>query len=195
MVNFFTFVCEHSLQFWQLGSFKGSETSKRSGQVAGERSLAGGRGTQTRILTTVGLEGSKKVEVSDQSQGPQWLCHPHHMQDGDNTFGLGNHQKREHDVLHKFQWHFQILIRLNSQPYLHIALSGKIFQFRALCLAFPQLSSLHQDVFFGIRVDSQERASASVLYGRLASHNGVFPLTARASWVSPQPMHELGDCH
>ena len=88
-------------------------------------------------MSLFGPEGVRRLDAGDTPLEPQWIHHPHQVQDGDNVFGLGGRQ--EGDVIFSIDLkdtYPQVLIYPDSQPYLRIALNGKVFQFKALCFDF-----------------------------------------------------------
>ena len=119
--------------FLLLGVCKGSNTSRRSGQDAGERhsrdSQESGFGKLQSILPY--SEGNRGLETSYWPVVSQQICHPHQLLDVNGFVIVGVDQVGRHRVLRNAC--FQIPFHPNSQPYLLIVLIGRVCQFKALC--------------------------------------------------------------
>ena len=91
--------------------------------------------------------------------------------------------------------YFQISVHPDFQPYFHIALNGKVFQFKALLWSFHNSPRSSPWRSLGCRTRPTRRDLFALLPGQLVCCSGVGPSPASTLQVPPLALSRLGHCH
>ena len=88
--------------------------------------------------------------------------------------------------------YLEIPIHPDFHPYLWIALSGRVYQFRALCFGLHSSPDLHQGVLSGVRVGSKAEDSPSPISRRLVDHCRLGPSSVKTLGAPSQSLQRPG---
>ena len=138
------------IPFLWLGVHEGSGASDRNNQDVGKRCSGGSQSSGSRLLQllVLGPLSDRKMEANYRSFDSQSLHDPNSLQGGDSGFSLRVDQKKGYDVLDRSEGcELQIPIHLDSQPYLWITLSGRVYQFKVFCFGLSIARQVFTRVF------------------------------------------------
>ena len=142
-----------------LGDCEGSGTSGGSGQNVEERGSRTGREYGSRLLQSAvsGSEGDRRLKISHRPVISEQACNSCQFQNGNGIVSLGVNEERGHVFDGPQGAYFLIPIHPDTWPFLHIALTGKVYQFKALCFGLSTASQVFTRIFaLVLKLRSQE---------------------------------------